>query len=117
MKWLADENLRNAIIRGILRQAPAFDIVRAQDIPEIASRDDLALLKFATLSGRIVVTHDLSTMIPAMHEQIRLASYCTPILLVPDSLDIGSAIQDLLLLDQFSVEADWEAGVLYLPLR
>ena len=30
MKWLADENFRNAIIRGLLRQAPTFDVVRAR---------------------------------------------------------------------------------------
>jgi len=32
VKWLADENFRNAIIRGVLRQAPTLDIIRAQDV-------------------------------------------------------------------------------------
>lgn len=27
VKWLADENFRNAIIRGLLRQSPALDVV------------------------------------------------------------------------------------------
>lgn len=55
VKWLADENFRNAIIRGLLRQAPTFDIVRAQDVPEISGRDDRGLLRFATAEGRVVV--------------------------------------------------------------
>ncbi len=129
MKWLADENFRNAIIRGLLRQAPAFDIVRAQDIPEVAGRDDLALLRFATAEGRIVVTHDLSTMLPAMREQMRLATRCAPseqmrlatrcapIVFVPDSVTVNAVIEDLLLLDECAVEADWVAGVIYIPLR
>lgn len=117
MKWLADENFRNGIIRGTLRRQPKFDIVRAQDIPHIAGQDDAALLSFATAEGRIVVTHDVSTMVPAMHKQIRLALRCAPIVLVPDSLAILTAVEDLILLDACARETDWTAGVLYLPLR
>jgi hypothetical protein len=56
-------------------------------------------------------------MIPAMKEQVRLASRCAPIVFVPDSLPTGSVIEELLLLEECSTEADWAAGVLYLPLR
>lgn len=117
MKWLADENFRNAIVRGLLRQAPAFDVVRAQDLPEISGRDDLALLSFATAEGRVVVTPDLSTTIPAMREQLRLASRCAPIVFVPDSLPVRAVIEDHLLLDECGMEADWAAGVIYIPIR
>ena len=117
MKWLADENFRNAIVRGLLRKAPSLDIVRAQDVPEISSQDDRVLLRFATAEGRVVVTHDVSTMIPAMREQMRLESRCTPIVMVPDSMPIGAAVDDILVLDGCAVEADWAAGVIYIPLR
>jgi len=117
VKWLADENFRNAIIRGILRRFPAFDVVRAQDIPEISGQDDLAILQCATREGRVVVTHDLSTMMPAMLEQLRIASRCAPIVFVLDSLPVGVVIEELLFLDECAVAADWAAGVLYLPLR
>lgn len=117
MRWLADENFRNAIIRGLLRQAPALDILRAQDVAELRGQDDLVLLGFATAEERVVVTHDLSTMIPAMREQRRLASRCAPIVFVPDSLPVSAAIEDLLLLNACAVAADWTAGVIYIPLR
>ena len=117
MKWLADENFHNAIVRGLLRHRPAFDIVRAQDVPQISGQDDMVLLRIATTEGRVVLTHDLSTMVPAMREQLRLGSRCSPIVLVPDSLPIGLVIAQLLLLDECAVESDWVAGVLYLPLQ
>jgi Domain of unknown function (DUF5615) len=117
VKWLADENFRSAILRGLLREAPALDILRAQDIREIAGQDDRVLLRFATAEGRVVVTHDLSTMIPAMREQMRIESRCAPIVMVPDSIPVGAAVEDLLVLDGCAVEADWAAGVLYIPLR
>ena len=116
MKWLADENLRSSILKGLLQRSPAFDIVRAQDVQGISGREDLVLLGWATLHDRVLLTHDVSTMLPAMREQLRLASRCTPIVLAPDSLPIGTVIEQVLLLDGCSIDADWAAGVVYLPL-
>jgi hypothetical protein len=63
---------------------------------------------------RVVLTHDLATMVPALqHGQFAF----TAIVVVPDSLPIGSVIEEVLLLDQCSRELDWTAGVIYLPLR
>lgn len=117
MKWLADENFRSAILRGLLRKSPALDIVRVQDVQEISGQDDRLLLRFATAEGRVVMTHDLSTMVPAMREQMRIESRCAPIVMVPDSLPVGAAVDDLLVLDRCATEGDWAAGVIYLPLR
>jgi hypothetical protein len=114
VKWLADENFRNAIIRGILHRVPKFDIIRVQDVPQISGEDDPAMLAWATTNGRVLLTHDLSTMIPAMREQLRRASVCAPLVLVPDSLPIGQVIEEILLLDACSVESDWASGVFYL---
>jgi len=116
VKWLADENLRNAIVRGILRRAPGLDIVRVQDVQQIFGADDSVVLDWATRNNRIVLTHDVSTMVPAMHDLLR-ASRCAPIVLVPDSLPDGVAIEEIILLDECSVESDWAAGVVFLPLR
>jgi hypothetical protein len=35
---------------------------------------------------------------------------------VPDSLPIGEEIEDILLLDECPIDADWAVGVVYLPL-
>jgi hypothetical protein len=110
VKWLADENFDNAIIRGLLRQTPTL-------VPEISRQDDRTLLRFATAEGRIVMTHDVSTMVPAMLEQMRIESRCAPIVLVPDLMPVGAAIENILLLNDCAVEADWAAGVIHIPLR
>lgn len=113
MRWLSDENFDNDIVRGVLRRSRGFDIVRVQDIDEISGQTDVVILAWATTQDRVVLTHDLSTMIPAMHEQRRRAPRCAPIVLVPDSLPTGSAIEEILLLDQCSIEADWAAAGRY----
>jgi len=102
VKWLADENLNNAIIRGLPRQVPALDIIRAQDVAEVSGKDDLTLPRFAAAEGRVIVTHDVSTMVPAIREHKRVELRYAPIVLVPDSLP---------------VETDWSAAVIYIPLR
>lgn len=115
MKWLADECFDNDIIRGLLRRSPDFDLVRAQDIPEIRGHNDEELLAWAAKNSRMVLTHDVATMVPALGLQRHPVS--TAIVLVPDSLSIGHVIDEVLLLDQCSRDSDWTAGVIYLPLR
>jgi hypothetical protein len=117
LKWLADECFDNDIIRGLFRRSPDLDLIRAQDVSEIAGSDDEKLLAWATANKRVVLTHDLATMVPALLLQPQHASGCAPIVLVPDSLAIGQVIEEVLLLDRCSQESDWVAGVIYLPLR
>jgi hypothetical protein len=116
VKWLADECFDNDIVRGLLRRSLGFDIIRAQDLAEIAGGDDPKLLAWATKNERVLLTHDLATMVPALLLQRQQESRCTPIVFVPDSLPIGTVIEDILLLDQCSEESDWAAGIVYLPL-
>ena len=117
VKWLADENFDNRILRGLRRDLPAFEISRAQDFPQVAGQDDSVLLQFATEGGLVVVTHDVSTMIPAMQEVRRRAARCAPVVLVPHSLPVSAVLADLRLLDQAASDSDWASGVIYLPLR
>jgi len=117
VKWLADENFDNDILRGIRRRMAAFDVVRVQDFAEISGSDDLAVLAWATANDRVVLTHDLSTMIPAMREQEQRFASCSPIVFVRDSLPVSLVIEEILLLDECSREADWAVGVIYLPLN
>jgi Domain of unknown function (DUF5615) len=116
VKWLSDENFDNDIIRGVVRRSPAFDVIRAQDVFDVAGKSDPVLLAWAAENDRILLTHDLSTIIPAMQQQLEVAGYCAPILLVPDSLPVGSVIEEILLLDECSIHTDWAPGVVYLPL-
>lgn len=65
----------------------------------------------------MVVTHDVSTMIPAMQEVLRLVARCAPVVLVPHSLPVSAVLADIQLLDQVVTDSDWVSGVIYLPLR
>ncbi len=94
MKWLADECFDNDIVRGLFRRAPQLDLVRAQDVDRIAGCDDGTLLAWATENGRVVLTHDVTTMIPALLLRRQEEARCAPIVLVPGSLSIGTVIDE-----------------------
>lgn len=66
MKWLADECFDNDIIRGLLRRSPDLDLIRAQDVFEVAGRDDESLLAWAAKHERVVLTHDLASMVSVL---------------------------------------------------
>ncbi len=77
-------------------------------------RDETAWM-VETPDDRVILTHD-STIISAMRQQLQRAGRCAPIVYVPDSLPIGSVIEEILLLDECSTKADWASGVVCLPL-
>jgi predicted nuclease of predicted toxin-antitoxin system len=116
MKWLADENFRNAILRGLTRRQPDFDVLRVQDLPPIAGSNDETVLDWALQNDRVLLTHDLSTMLPALKWHYANSLRLPKILLISEAHPISQCIEEVLLLDQLSTSEDWAAGVIYLPL-
>jgi len=62
IRFLADENFNNDIIRGLVRRVPGVDIVRVQDVG-LQGKVDRVVLAWAVGEGRIVLTHDLTTLV------------------------------------------------------
>lgn len=69
-RFLADENFNNQIVRGVLRQSSDVDIVRVQDVG-LSGVDDPIVLEWAAQEERIVLTHDVATMITFAYERIQ----------------------------------------------
>ena len=57
----ADENFNGDIVRGLRRRDPDLDLIRVQDVG-LSGADDDAILEWAANEGRVVVTHDISTL-------------------------------------------------------
>ena len=61
MRLLTDENFNGAILRGLVRRLPKLDIVRVQDVG-LMNTDDPQILEWAASEGRILLTHDVTTI-------------------------------------------------------
>jgi uncharacterized protein DUF5615 len=116
LRLAADENLNNDIIRGLLRRRPDLDIVRVQDT-KLSGADDPTVLEWAAQGGRVLLTHDVSTITKHAYERVRAGRRMPGIFEVSRSAPIGRTIEDILLLAECSLDGEWEGQVRYLPLR
>ncbi len=111
-----DENFNNDIVRGILRRKPDLNVVRVQDAG-LSGADDPTVLEWAAEQGRVIFTHDASTMTHHAYERVRNGQPMPGVFEVDRGVPIAQAIEDILLLAVCSLEREWEGQVRYLPLR
>jgi hypothetical protein len=116
LRFLADENFNNQIVRGVLRRNSDVAIVRVQDVG-LAEADDPTVLEWAAQNGRIVLTHDVTTMTNFAYERVQAGLSMPGLFEVSRRVPVGLAIEEILLLDECSLEGEWEGQVRFLPLR
>jgi hypothetical protein len=116
LRFAADENFNNAILRAIVRRNSEIDIVRIQDT-EVAAADDPTVLEWVAKENRLLLTHDVQTMIGYAYSRVDSGQPMPGVVEVSREISIGAATEDLLLLAVCSTEGEWEGQVLYIPLR
>ncbi len=116
LRFLADENFNNDIVRGVRRRNPAIDIARVQD-EGLSGADDPAILEWAAQAGRVVLTHDVSTMTRYAYDRVKANQAMPGVFEVSRAVPVGVAIEEILLLAACSLPGEWEGQVRYLPLR
>lgn len=70
LRLAADEDFNGDIIRGLKRQTPDVDIVRIQDVA-LGGADDPTVLAWAAQEGRVLLTHDVTTMTRYAYERVK----------------------------------------------
>ena len=113
---IADENFNNNIVRGVLRRKTNVDIVRVQDIG-LSQADDPMILEWAAQQGRVLLTHDVSTITKYAYERLEAGRRMPGVFEVSRTAPIGQVIEDILLLVEGSLAGEWEGQIIYLPLR
>jgi hypothetical protein len=116
LRWLADENFNNDILRALFRRNPVLDIVRVQDAG-LSGVDDPTLLEWAAEVRRVLLTHDVSTVTAYAYERVRVGDRMPGVFEVSRDVTILVAVEDILLISQCSHPDEWEGQVRYLPLR
>jgi hypothetical protein len=119
LPFLADHNFNLNIIRGLRRRAGeqgvSVDVVTALD-EGLAEVDDPGLLDWAAAHGRIILTHDVNTLVGFAWKRIADGAAMPGVFAAADDAPIGRLVEDLLLLSECTERQEWSAGVLYLPL-
>ena len=97
LRLAADENFNGDIVRGLLRRNPKLDIVRVQDVG-LSGADDPSVLHWAADQGRVIVTHDISTLAKHAFDRIAAGQPMPGVFEVKSVAPVGQAIDDLILL-------------------
>jgi hypothetical protein len=116
IRLAADENFNNDVVRGVRRRNVGVDILRVQDA-DLSGADDPAVLEWAAQTGRVLLTHDVSTMTRYAYDRVRDGKPMPGVFEVGRHVPIGVAIEEIVLLAECSREGEWEGQVRYLPLR
>jgi len=115
VRFLADADLNKAIASGILRREPYIDFLTAY-AAGLRRMKDPEVLALAAEQQRVLVSHDVGTM-PAHFRVFRNAGkQSAGVFLIPQTLDVGTAIDELLLIWIASEAAEWENRLAWLPL-
>ncbi len=70
LRFAADENFNNDIVRGLRRRKPDLDILRVQEAG-LSGAVDPDVLEWAAREGRVLLTHDVATMTRYAYERLR----------------------------------------------
>jgi len=116
LRLLIDENVDHQILRGLKSRLPDLDFVTVRQVG-LAGSPDSDLLKWAAQNQRVMLTHDIKTMLPCAYELLSRGEPMVGVIAVPDQMDIGGAIGDLELLIGCSSESEFNDRVERLPLK
>jgi hypothetical protein len=114
LRLAADENFNGDIVRGLLRRNSNLDIVRIQDAG--LSGADPTVLEWAAREGRVLLTHDISTLANHAADRVAAGRPMPGVFAVRSVGSVGLAIDDLLLLAECSFDHEWMGQVRFLPL-
>jgi hypothetical protein len=114
IRFQADADLNEDIVTGLVRRAPEIDFKTAEEA-ELGGLSDEVVLARAAADGRVLVSHDGKTM-PGHFADLIASGESPGLLIIPQKLDVHTAIEELLMVWAASEAEEWKNRVARLPL-
>ena len=111
----ADENFDGDVLDGLKRRIRALDVICIQDT-SLQGAADPDVLAWASEQGRVLLTHDRSTLSAHAYQRMDAGLPMAGVIQVPVGMPIGAAIDDLELIVLAGQADDFKDRVLFLPL-
>jgi hypothetical protein len=114
--FLADHDLNEHIVDGLLRREPSLAISRARD-HGLERTADARLLAFAAEAyGHVVISHDVNTMPAAAFALLDAGEVLGGLIMVRQTLPVARVIDDLLLIWSATDSAEWTNRIVFLSI-
>lgn len=114
IRFQADADLDRRIVETLWRREPALDIVTAEE-SRLHGMPDPQVLDYSASVGRVLITHDKSTMPEHFADRVRSGMSCPGVLVASKRAPIAEIAESIVLIWSASEPAEWEAQVRHLP--
>lgn len=94
MQYAADENFHGDILEALQKSFPDLDVIRVQDT-HLYQAPDPEVLEWAAQENRIILTHDVQTLVGDAYARLKQGLPMPGVILVPSTLAISKAIHEL----------------------
>jgi len=114
IRFMADADLRQAIVTGTIRSQPVLDIESANQAG-IESPEESDVLAIAARKGRLLVSHDRKTM-PAAFGTFINSQRGSGVLIISQNLPVREAINGIILIWEASTAEELVDQIMTLPI-
>ena len=114
IRFQADQDLNQDLVKGVQRRDLTLDFRTAVDA-KLRGLADADVLQIAAKDNRILVSHDFKTM-PAAFARFVERNPSPGVLIVPQAMPIGTAVEILFMIWAASDAGDWSNRICRLPL-
>ena len=97
IRFQADNDLKFAIVKAVRRREPAIDFASAEE-SGLDGLSDPELLDRAASEGRVLVSHDLRTMLDHFRNHLTAGKSSPGLLVVSQGTPIGGVVEALVVL-------------------
>lgn len=116
MRFATDENFDNHVLHALIRRYPDLEIVRIQDTSLYGNTDD-EILEWCAAEDRILLTHDVSTLIAFAYRRVTDGDTMRGVWEVSRTVPITNIMDDLAVLIECGSPEDFQDLVIFLPLK
>lgn len=114
-RFLADHDLNEHVVAGVLRREPAIEFLRVRDLG-LSRQPDEAILAYAEQENLLVVSHNVNTMPAAAYARVSAGKSFPGLFMVQQTLPIGPVIDNLVLIWSETESDQWKNQVVFLPV-
>jgi hypothetical protein len=114
LQFLADADLNRAIVCGVRHREPAISFLQAHDAG-LHGLPDPMVLGLAAQAGRILVSHDISTMPAHFLGFLQEGRRSPGVVLVSQEVPVRDAIEGILTIWSVSWPSEMENQIVYIP--
>ncbi len=114
IRFQADADLSQIIVKAVLRREPEIDFQTATEA-NLAGKNDDEVLTISSKEKRILVTHDQRT-IPGHFARFTMNQTSSGVILISQKMPVVEAVEDLIMIWSLTGSDEWINRIVKLPL-